>query len=296
MGRQFRKPANVDRLARERVNRLFKVPRFAWVTIVLVMALTAMWGIGFVGAVLGVIPTWLALTLCIPAAYAAFTGMHDASHMALGKDHRLSVVAGEICATILLVRFQAFRQLHLRHHRFTNEPSKDPDGWTGVGPRWQLPFRWATTDINYYREYDPENLEIETWQDWLSRVSAVVLVSVLALLLLMGGWRELLLLWVLPARVSLFCAAYIADFVPHMRPHGVPRSRDPYQHTAVIRGWGLSVLLLGHNMHLVHHLYPAVPFYRCSSIWRIKGPEFLARGAREVSLFGSGTNLGEEAS
>lgn len=241
-----------------------------------------------VGSLVGIMPIWAAMLMCILAAYVAFTGMHDASHLALGRDRRLSIVAGEICASILLVRFQAFRQLHQRHHRFTDEPSKDPDSWTSIGPRWQLPLRWATTDLNYYREYDPCSLNIPVSENRLSYLSAVLLIGILASLLLLGYWRQVVFLWLIPARISLFCAAYVADFLPHMRAKvPIEDNKDPCAHIAVVRGWGLTVMLLGHNMHLIHHLYPAVPFYRCLRIWRIKQPELVARGAREVSLFGS---------
>jgi len=34
--------------------------------------------------------------------------------------------------------------------------------------------------------------------------------------------------------------------------------------------WLLTPVLLYQNYHLVHHLYPTVPFYRYISIWRAR--------------------------
>lgn len=271
--------------AEEQMRHLLRTPSVAWGTVGLIAGLLAAWSLAMAGALLGWAPLIVCASVATLAAHVAFTGLHESTHLSLGSDRRLNVIAGELCATVLLVRYQAFRQVHLRHHRFTNEPHKDPDRWTGLGPRWQLPLRWATTDLNYYREFDARALRIPLWQDLLSWGSLIGLgASVFALLASGHGW-SLLWVWFIPARIALFLAAYLADYVPHMRPYGAPKSHERYGHTAIIRGRCLHVLLLGHNLHLVHHLYPAVPFYRCARIWRVKRAELLARGAREVPLF-----------
>ena len=263
---------------------LFHAPAVAWGTVALVSGVAVFWSLALVGALLGAVPTWVCVLLATAAAHGAFTGMHDASHLALGRDARLSVLAGELCATVLLVRFQAFRQVHLRHHKYTNDPERDPDRWTGIGPRWQLPLRWATTDLNYYLEYHPEELDIPGWQNAISWLSGGVLLGAIAALLLSGHGLVFVFCWLLPARIALFIAAYAADYLPHVRPHGTPRGEHRYRHTIVVRGRFVGFLLLGHDMHLVHHLYPAVPFYRCARIWRHRRDELLARGAREFSI------------
>lgn len=271
--------------AQEHMRTLLRAPKIAWGTVALVAALGALWSFALASALLGWLPLAGSTLVATLATYAAFTGMHEAAHLSLGRDRRLSMLAGELCATVLLVRFQAFRQVHLRHHRFTNEPHKDPDRWTGIGPRWQRPFRWATTDLNYYREFNARELRIPMWQDALSWGSLIALVAALVGLFVSGHGWAFVWAWLVPARIALFLSAYVADYVPHMRPHGPPKSDHRYRHTAVIRGRGLGVLLLGHDLHLVHHLYPAVPFYRCARIWRVQRAHLLAEGAREVSLF-----------
>jgi fatty acid desaturase len=37
---------------------------------------------------------------------------------------------------------------------------------------------------------------------------------------------------------------------------------------------------------VVHHLYPAVPFYRYAGIWRLQGDELIAKGVQVRSLSG----------
>ena len=46
--------------------------------------------------------------------------------------------------------------------------------------------------------------------------------------------------------------------------------------------WFLTVVLLGQNMHNVHHLAPNVPFYKYAAVWRARRDELLARGTREI--------------
>jgi len=67
-------------------------------------------------------------------------------------------------------------------------------------------------------------------------------------------------------RLAILFLAFAFDYVPH-RPHAITAAEDRYRATSVVESALLNVLLLGQNYHLVHHLYPGVPFYRYQSIW-----------------------------
>ena len=41
----------------------------------------------------------------------------------------------------------------MQHHRFTNHKTKDPDIYVATGPRWLLPFKWLSLDLNYLYFY-----------------------------------------------------------------------------------------------------------------------------------------------
>jgi fatty acid desaturase len=58
------------------------------------------------------------------------------------------------------------------------------------------------------------------------------------------------------------------DFLPHY-PHQAQAKDQPFQCTSNRVGmeWLLTPVLLFQNYHLVHHLYPTVPFYRYLKIW-----------------------------
>jgi fatty acid desaturase len=50
--------------------------------------------------------------------------------------------------------------------------------------------------------------------------------------------------------------------------------------------WLLTPLFIYHNYHLIHHLWPRVPFYRYGAVWRAKREMLASHQARVVSLFG----------
>ena len=47
---------------------------------------------------------------------------------------------------------------------------------------------------------------------------------------------------------------------------------------------GLTTLLLGQNYHLIHHLYPAVPFFRYGACFREIRADLAVRGAPIMDL------------
>ena len=90
--------------------------------------------------------------------------------------------------------------------------------------------------------------------------------------------------------------AFVFDYIPHW-PYHATHAENPYQATGIRLGqeWLWTPLLLSQNFHLMHHLYPLVPFYRYQRLWELKKDELLARspllltmGGREVFPEGYG--------
>jgi len=137
------------------------------------------------------------------------------------------------------------------------------------------------------------------------RIEAVQ--SITALLLLYGGivylsWQGYFWVvaryWLLPARIAVLFLAYTFDYIPH-RPHDTPHSVDIYASTSRVQGFvqagtglgasALTLPLLYQNYHNVHHLYPAVPFYKYAALWDRYSGEMLQRGTRVVPFYNSKT-------
>lgn len=252
------------------------LPTVAWPTVLLALASVSLWAVSASLYALGVWPWWATLLLSTACAYVAFTPMHDASHRSVARARWVNEVVGRACSLVLMAPFAAFRWVHLEHHRFTNDPARDPDYWSGRGPLRLL--RWGTQDLHYYGRYlgarrpGQERLEV------LAMLGALVAASVV--LGLTGKGALLLVAWFLPARLAISVLAWAFDYLPH-RPHDVLASEDRFRATSVLEGPAiLTPLLLAQNLHLVHHLFPAVPFYRYGRVWRSQGERLRAQGAR----------------
>ena len=270
--------------------RLVTPPKVAWPTLTLFAISLGLHLTSTTLAVAGYLaPVWAVLINAV-AAYCLFTVFHDAAHRALGQSAALNDWVGRISTLALFQApiFRAFRFIHMQHHRFANETDgRDPDAYTGGGPRWLLPLRWATVDFHYYRFYcshwsrRPEAERREILLTLLSGASACIG------LMLAGAGQELLLYWVLPGRLAIVFLAFAFDYLPH-NPRRATEQENPWQATNNRMGqeWLMTPLLLGQNYHLVHHLYPRAPFYRYTRIWRRGKSGFRKHNPLLVDLLG----------
>ncbi len=256
-------------------------------TLLLAMAVLIGAAASFAAMATGAIALGLGSALMFVACFAAFTPMHDASHKAVADRGWINALVGRLCAAVLLVPFGAFRYIHLTHHRHTNDAERDPDFYSGTGPTWQLPLRWLTQDAAYYTVYfraeRPRREKAE------AIVTVLVMLAVVAFFGTTLGWTVVVLGWLLPARLAIGALAFAFDYLPH-HPHHVPASVDRFQATRILESKWLSPVMLCQNYHLVHHLFPGVPFYRYGVVWRAKRDELVAKGAR-VTTFGTPTTV-----
>ncbi|MCA9629889.1 MAG: fatty acid desaturase [Myxococcales bacterium] len=275
---------------RDRGSALSAVP-VAWPTLLL----TVVAWICFLGAVgIGELAAWwLAVPGVVLGGFIAFTPMHDAAHRSVAKARRVSEVTGRLAGVILLAPFPAFRWIHLEHHKHTNEAGADPDFYSGAGPRWQLPLRWLTQDLHYYWVYlrqveRPRRERLEAIGTLLGSYVA------LAALALAGHW-QFVVAWLIGARLAIALLAFAFDYLPHA-PHDVVQKQDRYRATTLIdHGW-LTPVLLYQNYHLIHHLYPGVPFYRYARVFEERRADLVKRGARKRKLFGAAQPLDDRDS
>jgi fatty acid desaturase len=166
--------------------------------------------------------------------------------------------------------FRAFRYIHMQHHRFTNDKTKDPDLYVGSGPVWLLPLKWTTLDINYlYRYLNPSVFMKRPKSERREMLLALLFAAVVLAVISANGWLNYYLwLFLIPGRITAIFLAITFDFLPHY-PHQAQAKDQPFQCTSNRVGmeWLLTPVLLFQNYHLVHHLYPTVPFYRYLKIW-----------------------------
>jgi beta-carotene hydroxylase len=73
------------------------------------------------------------------------------------------------------------------------------------------------------------------------------------------------------------------DWLPHV-PHEIESRTDRFRATSILIDPWLSPLYLWQNYDLIHHLYPALPFYRYTAVWRLDNERLLKQGARIRSV------------
>ncbi len=267
-----------------------KRPKTAWPTIALAVLALSTFAASFVLLATGTIGTLVASTLATMASFAAFTPMHDASHQSVSRNDIVNNTIGRLCGFTLGAPLAAFRYVHLEHHKHTNDPARDPDYYAGRGRAWQLPLRWLTQDLHYYIRIlrawrrRPRSERIEIVIHFTSTGGAI------ALLVAAGFGYEVIFAWLVPARVAIGVLSFAFDYLPHA-PHQALASENRYAATRVIEAPGLTPLLLYQNYHLIHHLYPGVPFYRYRAIFEERRSTLEAKGAR-ITRFGAGKSSG----
>ena len=74
------------------------------------------------------VPGWplLMLPLGIQQVFL-FTLLHETVHLTSFRSVWLNKLVGRVCSIILILPADWFRYFHLAHHRFTQEPDKDPE-------------------------------------------------------------------------------------------------------------------------------------------------------------------------
>ena len=237
-------------------------PDFAWPSIILFLICA-----GFIfgatwAAIYGHISYLAACLINGTSGYFLFSPMHDAIHSSLGRSKQLNLWVGRISFLFYssLVAFELMRFIHFRHHRNANGDGDEADGVIQSGPGWFRPFKWPFLDLIY------------VMRPWL---------------VINGYLTELLMLWIIPQRISFFLIAFIFVYLPHV-PNDVSEQDNAYRATSIREGmeWFLSPLMMYQNYHLVHHLYPNVPFYRIVKLWNSRLDEHLSHDPAIVPIIG----------
>ncbi len=233
--------------------------------------------------------SWVTIPLHALVTFTMFTVLHESTHHAAGQLTWVNELLGRLAMPFVAGygSFPLVRYIHLEHHRNTNEDAyTDPDAWTAHGPWWQLPLRWLTIDFWYARFYvarqrtRPPSERIET--------AAVVALSLAAFAWLIAsghGW-ELLVVYLLPQRLGLAVLAWWFDWLPHHDLGAQRQNRFGATRVRVGLEWLMTPIMLCQNYHLVHHLHPAIPFYRYLRAWKDNRDAYLARDVPIATAWG----------
>ena len=244
----------------------------AWPTVFLALGVVAAFALVCAVGAMHIIPLWLGLILNTLILYADQTPLHEACHGNIaGRDSNylwLNHLVGYVCGAILLHEYKAFRYMHLAHHRDTNNEEIDPDHWVAVEGCFKILFRCLTI-VFWYHRYFWRHIAFHAHIPGM-RPLTIHIASMYALLYavalglsLMGYWREVFILWIFPHILASALILYFFAYLTH-KPHEV---HERYRDTNVfwvkgkVREPVVNWLYMFQNFHLIHHLFPRVPFY-----------------------------------
>ncbi len=272
-----------------------------WATFALILACYSVWlGVIFW---LADVSLWLAIPVMglVAALHSSLT--HEALHGHPFHQKWLNEALMALPLT-LFIPYNRFRDLHLAHHCDANltDPYDDPE------TNYLDPQVWASLAGWQRRMYQVNNT-------LLGRMVLGPAIGQIAFLRdeirgALRGDREILLAWALhlPGVVAVLwiaalsqmpiwafaLSAYIGlglvkirTFLEH-RAHEKSRAR-----TVIVEDRGiLAFLFLNNNLHVVHHMNPAAPWYRLPTLYRAGKERYLA--CNEAYVYRSYTQIFRE--
>ncbi|MEB3163824.1 MAG: fatty acid desaturase [Prochlorothrix sp.] len=209
-------------------------------------------------------PRWCCFWMNVLALHLVGTVIHDACHNAAHPNRIVNAVLGHASALLLGFSFPVFTRVHLQHHGNVNDPENDPDHFVSTsGPVWLIAPRFFYHEIFFFRRRLWRKFELLEWV--LGRAA----VGVLIYLGIHYGYQDYILnFWFSPALVVGIALGIFFDYLPH-RPF---QERHRWRNARVYPSRILNYLIMGQNYHLVHHLWPSIPWYRYEAAYGATRP------------------------
>ncbi len=218
------------------------------------------------------IPGWplLILPLGIQQVFL-FTLLHETVHRTPFRSLRLNRLVGRVCSFVLVLPADWFRYFHLAHHRYTQEPDRDPE-LAEAKPETLWQYAIHVSGIGVWRGHlmtlvrntfrpNADSFVPSSGKTKVMREAQIMIVLYLGLLALSvrAGSTVLVWIWIVPLLAGQpFLRLYL--LAEHGRCAFVANMFENTRTTitnSVVR-W------LAWNMpyHAEHHAYPSVPYHK----------------------------------
>ncbi|MBE9157199.1 fatty acid desaturase [Nodosilinea sp. LEGE 06152] len=215
--------------------------------------------------------SWCVFLMNVLSLHLAGTVIHDASHNSAHRNRVVNALLGHGSALILGFSFPVFTRVHLQHHAHVNDPENDPDHFVSTGgPLWLIAARFFYHEIYFFKRRLWRNWELLEW--FLGRFAVGLLVFMACRFDFLG---YLFNYWFSPALVVGIALGLFFDYLPH-RPF---QDRDRWKNARVYPSPVLNLLIMGQNYHLVHHLWPSVPWYKYKPTYEVMKPLLDEKGS-----------------
>ncbi|PQA85724.1 hypothetical protein CW354_22630 [Marinicaulis flavus] len=263
---------------------------FQWPTLVFSLLVISMTVLGIALGAMGVVPLWGAMIWNAFWMAQGYTAAHECAHHNINGRHRklrwLNDVFGVAGFSFTLHSYTVHRHVHRLHHAHTNDPERDTDAWVSDAPNLPMAILRAL-GFYFYTNYFVFKIYplVQDKRKFLIRavLETAVPFAIIITLSLMGYWREVLMLSVIPTILTFALVSFCIDWLPH---HYEGDHSDPMKQTFIVvpskglRGWLMKWAYNFHNYHLIHHLVPGIPWYALERVFG-KSERFLQdAGAR----------------
>lgn len=214
---------------------------------------------------------WVSFLCGVLSLHLAGSVIHDACHRAAHKNKIINATLGHISALILGFAFPVFTRVHLQHHAHVNDPKNDPDHFVSTwGPLWLIAPRFFYHEVFFFQRKLWRKYELLEW--FLSRL---FLLGIVGLGIKFGFIGFVMNYWFVPALVVGIALGLFFDYLPH-RPF---EERDRWKNARIYASPILNWLILGQNYHLVHHLWPSIPWFKYQPAYRVMQPLLEEKGS-----------------
>jgi fatty acid desaturase len=207
--------------------------------------------------------------------------VHESSHQLLFRNRRANTwLTTLLCAYPVGISYFAYVQSHYVHHRDTGGPDdpcrKRQEKYDFLEPRqqrkfllrtllifWDAPAYLINSALTYMKPATPPKDEKQRVWQRREIVGKWVFWSVVCIVLTLGGWWPIFLLYWVAPYLTFFQA--IRKLAEHSEHNGLwNASREVETTRNNFCNPILRLLIYPHhdNYHLTHHLYSSIPHYR----------------------------------
>jgi fatty acid desaturase len=218
-----------------------------------------------------------------------FMAVHEAAHKTVFTSRRLNEALGHASSLMIVLPYEHYALFHWDHHRFTQDPNRDPELVTATIPSSDTRLAIAYTGIvqltNRIRLLVRRAVTGQAVAPWIPeskqgmvvREARIYALVYLALLIASIAFSSTMLLWcwLVPLYVGqLFLRPYL--YAEHT---GCERTRSAYENTRTTYTDRLTKWFTW-NMpfHVEHHAYPSVPFHALPKLNAIIDERIAHRG------------------
>ncbi len=269
-------------------------PAIAWPTLVygvlVIAAHLAMIGAGL----FGLVPLWALVLPLGFTAYLHYTLVHESVHRNIVSRPKslqwIHTVIGWYGSLILFASWPLLERTHKHHHAHVNT-DRDPDIFVKLPLKWLLVRNAITAalqcvpmlllklvfrDRSLAKGYLNADQLMTAQEKRLHFGSNFFLCALFWTAVFTGSGWQALALYYLPAMIGLNLLTILFQWLPHHPFEETTR----YRATRNTGRTGINLPMVWQNWHLMHHLWPSVPFYNYERLYKRLKPVLEEKGAR----------------